>query len=109
MRGQSVWQPLTRKSYTTQILTKVKAHAAAISGLASLANFLDLDLRDTSVTWMALAGCEIPEIVSVTGHTLESATQILKHYLARHPEMADSAITKMIKWYEADGETEIGL
>ncbi|HHV67979.1 MAG TPA: hypothetical protein GXX48_10110, partial [Ochrobactrum intermedium] len=79
-----------------------------ISPLISLHDLQDLDFRDTSVTWMALAGATIPEIISVTGHTAESATRILRHYLARHPEMADSAIRKMVSWYEADGETEIG-
>lgn len=29
-------------------------------------------------------------------------------YLASHPEMADSAIHKMVVWYEAGGETEFG-
>ncbi len=67
------------------------------------------DLRDTAVTWMALAGATVPEIISITGNTPQSATRILRHYLAQHPEMADSAIRKMVEWYEADGETEIGL
>lgn len=67
------------------------------------------DLRDTAVTWMALSGATVPEIISITGHTPQSATRILRHYLAQHPEMADSAIRKMVEWYEADGETEIGL
>lgn len=71
--------------------------------------FHEADLRSTAVTWMALAGATIPEIISVTGHTLASATNILKHYLVLHPEMSDSAIGKMVAWYEADGETEIGL
>jgi hypothetical protein len=75
----------------------------------TLEDFLEADLRDTAVTWMALAGATIPQIISVTGHTAESATRILKHYLARHPEMADEAIRKMIAWYDADGETELGL
>ncbi|YBV97555.1 hypothetical protein M1D80_11945 [Phyllobacteriaceae bacterium JZ32] len=75
----------------------------------SLKSFMELDLRDTAVTWLALAGATIPEICSITGHTMVSATRILKHYLARHPEMADSAIGKMIAWYDADGETEIGF
>ncbi|MGC4027061.1 MAG: hypothetical protein QM744_19120 [Mesorhizobium sp.] len=52
---------------------------------------------------------QIPQIISVTGHELESATQILKHYLARHPELADQAIRQMIAWYDAGGETELGL
>lgn len=75
----------------------------------SLADFRDQDLRDTAVTWMALARATIPEIISVTGHTAQSATMILKHYLARHPEMADSAIGKLLAWYDGNGETEIGL
>lgn len=75
----------------------------------SLAGFHDQDFRDTSVTWQGLAGATIPEIIAVTGHSAESATRILKHYLARHPEMADSAIGKMLDWYDAGGETEIGL
>lgn len=76
---------------------------------ANLQPLQEGDLRDTAVTWMALSGATIPEIISITGHTPESATRILRHYLAQHPEMADSAIRKMVEWYEADGETEIGL
>lgn len=49
---------------------------------------------------MALAGATLPEIVAVTGHSLASAHAILKHYLARHPELADAAIGKMTAWYE---------
>lgn len=75
----------------------------------SLEGFWESDFRDTAVTWMALAGATIPEIISVTGHSAESATQILRHYLARHPEMADSAIDKMVAWYDGGGETEIGF
>lgn len=71
--------------------------------------FFEADLRDTSVTWQALAGATIPEICAITGHQLQSATRILRHYLARHPEMGDVAIAKMIEWYEGDGETEIGI
>jgi len=33
----------------------------------------------------------------------------LRHYLARHPEMADNALNKMLEWYESDGSTNIGL
>jgi len=42
-----------------------------------------------------------PQIISVTGHELGSATQILKHYLACDPELADEAIRQMIAWYGA--------
>ena len=36
------------------------------------------DLRGTAVTPLAEAGCTIPEIVSITGHTLQSAHRILE-------------------------------
>lgn len=76
---------------------------------AGILPFLEMNLRDTAVTWLALAGCSVPEICAITGHSLQSATQILRHYLALHPDMADTAIQKMVSWYEAGGETEFGV
>jgi site-specific recombinase XerD len=61
------------------------------------------DLRDTAVTRLALAGCELPQIAAITGHTLTSITQIIKHYLVLQPEMADTAIKKLSTWLEAQG------
>ncbi len=69
----------------------------------SLTDFTDQDLRDTSVTWLALAGSTVPEIIAVTGHSATAATEILKHYLGRHPELADHAIAKMVIWLEKEG------
>lgn len=80
-----------------------------VKPVPTVATLWDLDFRDTSVTWMALAGATIAEICAVTGHELDTATQVLKHYLARHPEMADEALRKMVAWYDAGGETEFGL
>jgi len=73
----------------------------------TLHDFQEGDFRDTAVTWMALADATIPQICAVTGHTIQSATQVLRHYLALHPEMAKSAIAKMVAWYDKGGETEI--
>lgn len=66
----------------------------------------DQDLRDTAVTWLANSGCSIPEICSITGHSMKTAHDILKHYLAMNPELADTAITKMVAWYEGEGADE---
>ncbi|MDT8858017.1 site-specific integrase [Paracoccaceae bacterium Fryx2] len=56
------------------------------------------DLRGTAVTRLALAGCEVPEIASITGHSLKDAAAILEtHYLARDPKLAESAIQKLEK------------
>ena len=42
-----------------------------------------------------------PEICAITGHSLASATNILRHYLALHPEQADNAIGKLNAWLTA--------
>lgn len=73
--------------------------AAASTRLPSIATLRDQDLRDTAVTWLARAGCTIPEICAITGHSFKTATDVLKHYLALHPEMADTAIAKMVAWH----------
>ncbi len=52
------------------------------------------DLRGTAVTLLAEAGCTIPEIVSITGHTLQSAHRILEKYMARTKAISDAAILK---------------
>jgi integrase len=54
------------------------------------------DLRGTTVTKLALAGCTVPEIASITGHSLTQVKSILeKHYLARDPALAKGAISKL--------------
>jgi len=42
----------------------------------------------------AEAGCTLPEIVSITGHTLRRAQDILDKYLAQTSKLAVSAIAK---------------
>ena len=69
----------------------------------SLKGFRDQDLRDTSVTWLGRAGCTIPEICAITGHSETSATEIMKHYLGKHPEMARTAMKKMAAWLSGKG------
>lgn len=50
------------------------------------------DLRGTAVTLLSEAGNGIPQICSVTGHTLQSATRILEKYLAMTPALSKAAI-----------------
>lgn len=53
------------------------------------------DLRGTAVTRLALAGCSVAEIVSITGHSLRDAAEILdSHYLKRDAGLAVSAMEK---------------
>jgi integrase len=54
------------------------------------------DLRGTAATRMALAGCTVPEIAAVTGHSLRDVETILDlHYLGGRAELATSAMRKM--------------
>ncbi len=83
------------------VFADVRAEAA--KAMPSLATKRDQDLRDTAVTWLARAGCTLPEIASITGHSLRSIHNVLKHYLAITPELADSAITKLVAWMDKEG------
>lgn len=60
------------------------------------------DIRGTTVTMLFQAGCSLGEIVSVTGHSLRRAQDILDKYLARTSTMADNAIAKFENVLETD-------
>lgn len=54
------------------------------------------DLRGTAATRLAEAGCSVPEIATITGHSLAEVETILdSHYLSRSRGMAESAISKL--------------
>lgn len=54
------------------------------------------DLRGTAVTRLAMAEATVPEIATITGHSLSEVKSILdSNYLHRDPAMAESAITKL--------------
>lgn len=53
------------------------------------------DLRGTAVTMLAEAGCTVPEIATITGHSQAHAQKILDRYLARTRALAHSAIAKL--------------
>ena len=56
------------------------------------------DLRGTAVTRLAAAGCTVPEIATITGHSLKTVEAMLdRHYLSRDVGMAESAIAKLEK------------
>ncbi|MDP9787473.1 tyrosine-type recombinase/integrase [Agrobacterium tumefaciens] len=59
------------------------------------------DLRGTAITRMALAGCTVPEIAAVTGHSLKDVETILDmHYLGGRAELAASAMRKIASLIE---------
>lgn len=51
-------------------------------------------LRHSCVVMLARAGCTVPEIASITGHSLASVEQILQRYLPRDSTVARNAQIK---------------
>jgi integrase len=67
---------------------------------AKLADLHFHDLRGTAVTRLALAGCTVPQIAAITGHSPRDVDEILKaHYLGGQAELADQAIVKYVTAY----------
>lgn len=109
--------PRTRLAFDEHSYRKeyAKVRAAAVAGVKradgswlvepcpTLDDFRESDTRDTAVTWLARAGCSVPEIRAITGHDLETVHKILKHYLAIDREQASSAIGKLVTYLEAKG------
>ncbi len=72
-----------------------KALSKAFGRCARAAGITELhfhDLRGTAVTLMNEAGVSIQQVVSITGHTMQSATRILERYGARTRRLAEAAI-----------------
>lgn len=74
-----------------------------LAPMPELEGFRDQDLRDTAVTWLAIAKCEKQEIAAITGHSLKTIDEIMRHYLGLHPELARSGIGKLGKWLDGRG------
>lgn len=54
-------------------------------------------LRHTAVVGLQDAGATVPEIASITGHTLQSVTQILERYGRRTRRQAENALRKRME------------
>lgn len=91
-------EDLLRTSHLPKCRTLLGREATADDPEILQANFQDL--RDTAVTNLAEAGCTIPQICAITGHTEKSAYNVLKHYLALNGAMAAEAIAKLVEHYE---------
>lgn len=60
------------------------------------------DLRGTAVTRLAEAGCTLPEIAAITGHSLRSVNAIIEKYLSRTRHLADQAISRLENGQRSD-------
>ncbi len=62
------------------------------------------DLRRTAMLRMAEAGATVPQIASVSGHSIETTQRILETYLPRNFELAENAITRLAD-YQKQAQT----
>lgn len=98
------------QSRATTILTNTRGEPWTQDGFrtswgkaATRAGLDDLhfhDLRGTAVTRLALAGCTVPQIAAITGHSQKDAESILQaHYLGGSRELAEQAMEKLEERY----------
>ncbi|MHA7969014.1 tyrosine-type recombinase/integrase [Rhizobium sp. CAU 1783] len=104
--NEAMWAPWNHYTYRN-LFAEIRTEAA--KQVPTVATVQEKDFRSTGVTWMAMSGLTLPEICAVSGHSLQGATLILRHYLALHPEMATTAIGKLVEWYEAGGNAELAV
>ena len=76
----------------------LRAAFAAIRRRAGLGHLQARDLRRTAIVRLAEAQCTVPEIASISGHSIDRTSQILEVYLPRTRAMASSAIAKLDEW-----------
>lgn len=78
-------RPYTGKNFRQQWKAACRA-----AGLPEDLHFHDI--RGTTVTLLAQGGASVPQIASITGHSLKQVSSILERYLARTSELAGGAI-----------------
>ena len=86
-----------------EVRDAVAADQLDAGGEATILGRQYLDLRDTAITRLALAGATVAEIRAISGHSLETIHKVLAHYLAIDDRMADAAIAKLKIWMEQEG------
>lgn len=90
-----------RADHFRHTFAAVRAEAARTCPSVAARHFQDL--RDTAVTRLALAGCDLIRIIAITGHSAASVQMIMKHYLTLNSAMAAEAIGKLVAWMEREG------
>lgn len=65
--------------------------------------FRPQDCRDTAVTRLLEAGCELAELVTWHGSSVEEIVRLTKHYMEFAPSFATAAGEKLLKMAEARG------
>jgi integrase len=56
------------------------------------------DLRRTAMLRMAEAGATVPQIASVSGHSIEATQRVLETYLPRNRDLSEVAIARLAEY-----------
>jgi integrase len=103
----------TGQPYKADNFRHVFAEIRAASGIDEIARqrgieggLRFMDLRRTAVVHLARAGCSVPEIAAITGHSVSRTVSILEVYMPRDSEMAAAAIAKLDAWRRQKSATE---
>jgi len=83
-------------------IAKPWAQVLQVSGVAGLQR---RDLRRTAVVRLAEAGCTVPQIAAISGHSIERTTQIVETYLPRSAAMAAAGIVRLERHMRKREET----
>lgn len=78
----------------TSKFAEVRAKAAET--MPSVKPLIFMTLRHTAITRLAEAGCELPQIASISGHTFKTCQDIIDRYNIRTSEMARQAFKKRL-------------
>ena len=66
------------------------------------------DLRGTAVTRLFIASCDVPEIATITGHSLKSVQEILdRHYFHRDIKLAERAMDKRLAYERSQPNSQL--
>jgi integrase len=90
---QVVVSEATGRPYLEDHFRHLFAEVRAKAGIRSDLQYRDL--RRSAVVRLARAGCTVPEIASITGHSLKTIHHILETYLPPDSTVARNAVTKL--------------
>jgi integrase len=89
----------TGRPWHPQTFAKEFRKLATVAGVSEALQYRDL--RRTAVVRLAEAGCSVPEVAAISGHTIDATTKIMEVYMPRNSVMARNAITKLEEYRSA--------
>jgi integrase len=103
-RAETILTTLAGQTWTSDGFSASWRKAALKAGIVGLTFH---DLRGTAVLRLALAGCTVPEIATITGHSIKDVQSILDaNYFHRDVALAESGIRKLEAWAKSKENSE---